>query len=176
MAPIGIALVVLAYQFLRMERDEMKDLNKDLLDTYKNLRDKVLDPILRKIITNRKAKIDPEKFMVTPEVTDELLRYRTHLNKFNDLSGKKLGVIIPLQYAITTSICTGISVLILTALNEFYINSSYNTVPIHTSHVFILTLVILIIGSIFIASFTINYRKYNNEFRVSLNEITGWFY
>ena len=176
MAPIGIALVVLASQFLKMERDEMRDLNKDLSEAYKNLRDKILDPILLTIIINKKAKIDPEKFMITPEVTGEMLRYRTYLNKFNELSSKKLGVIIPLQYAITSSACTGISVIILTALNEFYINSLSNTIHINTSHVFALTLVILIIGSIFMASFIINYRKYNNEFRVALNDVTGGFY
>lgn len=169
-------LIILAYHFFRMEDDKKISSDKDLTDTYKTLREKLLDPILQDIISIRKAKMDPAKFMNTPEVIEKLSRYRALLNNYNNANKKQLGLMISLQLASVTSLCTGISVAVLTSINEFYIITANNTGGVTYIQIIILTAIILIIGSIFVGSFVLLYRKYNNEFRAALNDVTRWFY
>lgn len=111
-------LIILAYHFFRMEDDKEVSSNKDITDTYKTLREKLLDPILQDIISIRKAKMDPAKFMSTPEVIEKLSRYRALLNDYNNTNRKQLGLIIPLHLASITSLSTGIIVAVLISINE----------------------------------------------------------
>jgi len=169
-------LIILTYSFFRMEDDKKISSDKDLADTYKTLREKLLDPILQDIISIRKAKMDPAKFMNTPEVIEKLSRYRALLNDYNNTNRKQLGLIIPLHLASATSLWTGISAAVLTSINELYISTANNTSGITYLQIIILTTIILIIGSIFTGSLVLLYKKYNNEFREALNDVTRWFY
>ena len=167
------ALTIFGFVLFRMEDDKRDKLDLDLTKTYQHLRDYTLDPILQGILSSTKGKFKAEKFFKTPEVIENLERYRVHLFKFNEVSNKKQSIILLLKLSANTSLALGLITFVFTATNELFINSEYNTFGISTLYLPIVNGVILVVGLIFLVSFIQQFRSTNSSFKSEIRELSG---
>ena len=167
------ALIIFWFALFKMEDDKRDKLDDDITKAYQHLRSCTLDPILQGILSSTKGKFKTEEFFKTPEVIEKLEQYRIHLFKFNEVSNKKLSIVLLLKLSGNTSIVLGIITLLFITTNELFINSEYNTFGINTLYVAGLNGVILVIGLIFLITFIRQFRSLNSSFKSEINGLKG---
>ena len=170
---IGSALIITWSQLFRMEDDKQDKLDNEISQAYKTLRDNTLDPILQQILSITKGRFRPEKLFTTPEIVEKLSTYKEKLFEFNEISAERNTVLILLSFAANTAAILGIITLALTGINQFFVNSQENITFLTTTHISILTTLILGIGLIFLGVFIYQYRSHNKSFKQEIRKIGG---
>lgn len=159
---IGAGVLVLGWDLFRMEGDRRQTIEDQLDDAYRRLRSSILDPIIAQIIDSKKAKLNLNAFMTTPIGMKLFSDYKKALYEFIELDGSRHGICINLTYGSWTAIGTGITMIAVSLSNEFYFNSTIMST---------LSVMLVVMTTIFLGAFVINYRKKNSHFQDKLKKM-----
>jgi len=145
-----------------MENDRRQTIEDQVDDAYRRLRGTILDPIIEQLISAKKGKANPHAFMGTPEAAELLIRYKRALYDFIDLDGTRHGICINLAYGSWTGVGSGISMIALSLSNEFIF---------HSEILSSLSVILVVLATIFLTAFVINYRKQNSAYQDKLRKL-----
>ena len=168
--PIFAGLAIVLFKMLDSKQDK---LDADTAGAYDHLRKYTLDPILGEIIGSKRGKYKPHEFFNTPEVIGKLSEYRKQLFKFNRVSELKGNIMLMLKLSLNTTIGILFVVVAFILINEFFINSVYNTFEISILHAVISYLIILSILVMFLVIFLRNFVGINASFKTQITELKG---
>jgi len=161
MTPIGVALVALGVTIFVLGENKREKLEEQLNDLHEEAQAKLFEPILIRTILRRKARMNPQAYMATPEVVDDMRTLRLSIAKYAEVDSYRWQVCSSLTLSAMSLFFTGLAILALVIGTTCV--SAFETTN--------LTLELLVIGVILFLYFLKSYKKHMDGYLSAIREI-----